>query len=253
MKTISSKFFGNIGKNGNKGNHFLSKMPEGEIKNSFVRPAVIICEKIHGQSPVYNLPNNKEFFIGKDSKNDLCLAGDDVSEVHSKIRPEGDNYVIYDLNSPSGLTVNWGKTLKCKLEHRDRIKIGSHILTFEFLKEENIFEGSEKSKAKHTPSLMVLKFLAKVDNKLEEVSAVVKEINLIGARIEMQKEILHKGNIIEAGISSEKLPLVEVIAQVIWERVQDKDGKLLYDIGLQFLEMDEKSKKRLKDYFGSIS
>lgn len=253
MRTASSKFLDGIVKNGNNGKHFLSGIPEGEVKNSFVRPAVIICEKIRGESPVYNLPNNKDFFMGKDPKNDLCLAGDDVSDVHAKIRPEGDSYVLYDLKSQTGLTVNWEKTSKCKLEHKDRIKIGSHILIFEFTKDENIFEGAENGKTKQTSSPMILKFLAKIDNKLEEVSGIVREINLTGARIEMQKDVIRKGSVIEAGISSEKLPLVEVIAQVIWERVHDKDEKLMYDIGLQFLEMDEKSKNRLKDYFNSIS
>jgi len=70
----------------------------------------------------------------------------------------------------------------------------------------------------------------------------VKDISLDGARIETERE-LQKGSVIEAGISSSELPLIEVIAQVIWGRVKDKDDKILYDIGLQFLEMDEKSRK----------
>jgi pSer/pThr/pTyr-binding forkhead associated (FHA) protein len=253
MKNTPSKFLGSIIKNGTNGNHILANVPQGEIKDSFVRPAVIICEKIHGQSLVYNLPNNKEFVIGQNPENDLCLTGDDVSGVHAKIRPEKDNYMLYDLASKSGLTVNWEKTLKCKLEHKNRIKIGSHTLIFEFVKEEEIFDGVERRKTNRVVAPMTLKLLANVNNKLEEVSGIVKDINLSGARIEIQKEVLRKGDNIEAGISSPELPLVEVIAQVIWERVQDKDGKLLYDIGLQFLEMDEKSRSRLKNYLNKIT
>lgn len=230
------------------GNHILSNVPQGEIKDSLVRPAVLICEKIHGESPVYNLSGNKEFFIGQNPENDLCLTGDDVSGVHAKIRPEEGNYMLYDLASKSGLTLNWTKTLKCKLGHKDRIKIGSHTLIFEFVKEEEVFDRIERIKTNNVRPIITLKFLLNVDNKLEEYSGTVKDINLNGARIEMQKEVLHKGNVIEASISSSELLLVEVIAQVIWERVQDRAGKLLYDIGLQFIEMDEKATSRLKDY-----
>ena len=230
------------------GNHILSNIPQGEIKDSLVRPAVLICEKIHGESSVYNLSGKKEFFIGQNPENDLCLKGDDVSGVHAKIRPEEENYMLYDLASKSGLTLNWAKTLKCKLEHKNRIKIGSHTLIFEFVKEEEVFDRIERIKTDNVRPIITLKFLFNVDNKLEEYSGTVKDINLNGARIEMQKEVLHKGNVIEASISSSELLLVEVIAQVIWERVQDRAGKLLYDIGLQFIEMDEKATSRLKDY-----
>ena len=94
---------------------------------------------------------------------------------------------------------------------------------------------------------MTLNFLVNSDKKLEEYSGTVKEITLDGARIETEKE-LSKGTVIEAGIFSSELSLVEVLAQVIWERVKNKKDKILYDIGIQFLEMDEKSRKRLKDY-----
>jgi pSer/pThr/pTyr-binding forkhead associated (FHA) protein len=235
-------------KNGDNRDSIPRDLPRREVKDGFVvRPAVIICEKIHGESPVYNLPNNKEFFIGQNPENDLCLKGDDVSNVHAKIRPEKENYMIYDLASKSGINVNWEKTLKRRLEHKDRIKIGSYSLIFEFVKEDGNFDGVGIKKTK-TSLPMTLKLLTNVDGKLKEVNGTVKDININGARIEMQKEVLHKGNVIEAGISSLELQLIEVMAQVIWERVSERDGKMLYDIGLQFLEMDEKSRSRLKDY-----
>jgi len=245
MKDIPSKLLSSIMKNGKS---ILRGLPRREVKDSFGRPAVIICEKIQGKSSVYNLPNNNEFFMGRNPENNLCLTGDDISDVHAKIRPEKENYMLYNLASKSGLTVNWGKTLKRRLEHKDKIKIGSYSLIFEFVKENEIFDGVGMKKTKYTSSPMTLKLLAKVNDKLEEVSGTVEDININGARIEMQKEVLHKGNIIEAGISSSELQLIEVIAQVIWERVSERNGKMLYDIGLQFLEMDEKSRNRLKNY-----
>lgn len=177
------------------------------------------------------------------------MEGEDISDIHAKIRPEKDGYMFYNLSSKSEIYVNWEKILKCRLEHKDRIKINSHVLIFEFIKEEEIFfdEIETKKAFRLTSSVITMKFLVNSDNKLEEHDGVVKDISLDGARIETEKE-LQKGSIIEAGISSSGLPLIEVIAQVIWERVKNSDDKILYDVGLQFLEMDETSRNRLKNY-----
>ncbi len=232
-------------KDGTNDNNILADVPQKKVKNNFIRPAVLVCEKNHGNSSVYNLPNNKDFFVGKNPDNDLCLEGDNISHVHAKISPEQDSYVIYDLASESGLTVNWAKKSKCRLEHKDRIKIGSYSLIFEFIKEGRVFR--ERKMGNRTG--MVVKFLVNSENGIKEVSGMVKDISLNSAWIESERE-LQKGKIIEVGISSAQLPIIEAIAQVIWERARDKDGKILYNIGLQFLEMDEKSKNRLKDYLG---
>jgi pSer/pThr/pTyr-binding forkhead associated (FHA) protein len=226
----------------------LEEIPQGKVEDASVPPAFLTRVKSHGESPVYNLPPNREFFIGRNSKNDLCLGGKDVSDVHAKIRPEKENYILYDLMSESGITVNWSKTLKRKLEHRDRIKIGSHVLIFEFAKEEEeVFDGMEIRKTVRIKPLMTINFLVGFKKKLKEYHGVVKDISLDGAQIETEKG-LRKGSIIEAGISSSELPVVEAIAQVIWERMREKGGKILHDVGLQFLEMDEESRKRLRDY-----
>ncbi len=225
----------------------LEKIPYGKIEDSLVPPAVLIHTKVIGEPPVYALPTNREFIIGRNSDNDLCLIGEDISNVHVKIRPEKNDYVLYSLSSVSEVHVNWKRVSKHKLKHRDRIKIGSHILVFEFVKEEEIFDGIERRKTVRVQPVMTVEFLVNSDNKLEEYKGIVKDISLDGARIEIEKG-LHKGTVIEAGISSSELPLIEVIAQVIWERFINKDDKMLYDVGLQFLEMDEKSRKRLKDH-----
>ncbi len=226
----------------------LEKIPHGKVEDALLAPAIVIHMKIHGDSLVYNLPADKEFFIGRNPENDLCLEGEDVSDIHAKIRPEKEGYMLYDLASQGGVHVNWEKILKHKLEYRDRIKIGSHVLIFEFVKEEEeIFDGIEIRKTVRVKPLVTIKFLIDSHNKLEEVSGIVRDVSLDGARIETEKG-LPKGSIIEAGISSSELPLVEVIAQVIWERTNEKDGKRLYDIGIQFLDIDEKSITRLKDY-----
>ena len=230
-----------------KRNHVLEKIPQGEVGNTLVSPAILMYMKTHEEFPVYNLPANREFFIGRNPGNELCLEGEDVSDIHAKIRPEKESYMLYDLASESGVHVNWEKILKHKLEHRDRIKIGSHTLVFEFTKEGEFFDGIERRKTVRIKPLMYIKFLVDSYKKLKESSGIVRDISLDGARIETEGE-LSKGSIIEAGISSSEIPLIEVIAQVIWERTKEKDNKILYDIGIQFLEMDEKSRKILGDY-----
>lgn len=218
------------------------------VKEVSLPPAFLMHTKVHGSSPTYLLPMDREFFIGKNKEMELCLEGEDIDDIHAKVRPEQDGYVLYILTSKSEIHVNWDKVLKRKLEHKDRIKIGSHVLIFQFVKEEEkFFDGIEIRKNFAQRPAMTLKFLVNSDRKLEEYSGIVRDITLDGARIATEKE-LSKGTVIEAGISSSELALVEVLAQVIWERVNDKGDKILYDVGLQFLEMDEKSRKSLKDY-----
>ena len=220
-----------------------------EIKEVSIHPALLIYMKIHGESPTYILSTDREFFIGRSPKNDLCLEGEDISDIHAKIRPEKDNYMLYNLvSSKNEIYVNWEKTLKHKLEHRDMIKIGSHVLVFKFINSEaEIFDGMGTVKQGRSKPVMTIKFLVSSNNKLEEFSGVVRDISFDGARIETERG-LSKGNIIEVGISSVELPVIEVIAEVIWERAEDKGDKILYDVGLQFLEMDKASRKRLIDY-----
>ncbi len=234
----------------------LDKITHGEIKDITARPAIIIHIKAEGESPVYNLPIHREFFIGrdpkffvgKDSRNQLYLEGEGVSDVHAKIRPEKDSYVLYDLASKSGTYVNWEKKLKHKLEHRDRIRIGPHILMFEFIEEgKGSFDGIERRKAVRIKPLITIKFLMMSHDKLKEYHGIVKDISIDGARIEIEQE-MPEGNIIEAGISSSELAFVEFIAQVIWKKIKREDTKILYEMGIQFLKMDEKEREILKNY-----
>jgi len=46
------------------------------------------------------------------------LDGEDIADIHAKIRPEEGGYVIYALSSKGAIYVNWEKVLKRKLEHK---------------------------------------------------------------------------------------------------------------------------------------
>ena len=127
---------------------------------------------------------------------------------------------------------------------------------FEENRKDELFEGIEKRKTVRISPPLTLKFLtyppvserrAGSYNKMEESDAVIKDISLEGARIEVERK-LSKGSVIEAQIYSPELEPIEVIALVVQERVKQDDEKKIYHLGLQFLNMDEESRKRFKEY-----
>jgi hypothetical protein len=68
--------------------------------------------------------------IGRSKDSDVRLADPNVSRRHAEVKQEGTAYWILDLGSTNGLTVNGRKQQRAKLEHDDRITIGSTDLVF---------------------------------------------------------------------------------------------------------------------------
>ncbi|MEK6274408.1 MAG: DUF3662 and FHA domain-containing protein [Actinomycetota bacterium] len=68
--------------------------------------------------------------IGRSKDCDIRLADPNVSRRHAELRQEGTAYWILDLGSTNGLTVNGRRQKRAKLEHDDRITIGSTDLVF---------------------------------------------------------------------------------------------------------------------------
>lgn len=68
--------------------------------------------------------------IGRSKDCDIRLADANVSRRHAELKQEGTAYWILDLGSTNGLTVNGRKQQRAKLEHEDRITIGSTELVF---------------------------------------------------------------------------------------------------------------------------
>ncbi|MFC1850488.1 FHA domain-containing protein [candidate division CSSED10-310 bacterium] len=69
-------------------------------------------------------------YIGRVSGNDVVLNDTSVSSQHAKITWENDNYIISDLESKNGISVN-GKTVTKKvLRNSDKIKIGGTTFRF---------------------------------------------------------------------------------------------------------------------------
>ena len=71
--------------------------------------------------------------IGRSTDCDIRLADPNVSRRHAELRQEGASYWIVDLDSTNGTEVNGRRLRRAKLEHGDRITLGSTELVFEAL------------------------------------------------------------------------------------------------------------------------
>jgi hypothetical protein len=68
--------------------------------------------------------------IGRSKDCDIRVSDPNVSRRHAEVRQEGTTYWIVDLDSTNGTTVNGRRQKRAKLEHDDRITLGSTELVF---------------------------------------------------------------------------------------------------------------------------
>jgi hypothetical protein len=68
--------------------------------------------------------------IGRSKDCDIRVVDPNVSRRHAEIRQEGSAYWVQDLGSTNGTTVNGRRQQRAKLEHEDRITVGSTDLVF---------------------------------------------------------------------------------------------------------------------------
>src|SRR5581483_4715410 len=70
-----------------------------------------------------------EVTIGRDPANQICLNDPLVSRRHCVLRESVNSYVLQDLDSSNGTTINDVPIRTRKLAHGDRIKLGeTHFL-----------------------------------------------------------------------------------------------------------------------------
>ncbi|HSL63264.1 MAG TPA: DUF3662 and FHA domain-containing protein [Gaiellaceae bacterium] len=74
--------------------------------------------------------DKRRVLIGRSRECDIQLADPNVSRRHAELRQEGASYWIVDLDSTNGIEVNGRKLKRSKLEHGDRVTMGSTELLF---------------------------------------------------------------------------------------------------------------------------
>jgi pSer/pThr/pTyr-binding forkhead associated (FHA) protein len=81
--------------------------------------------------------------IGRSEGNDIVIDNLAVSGLHARIDKAQDTYILTDLQSTNGTFVNDKRITSHRLNHKDKIIIGKHLLFFALTKE-------EQTKAKDT-------------------------------------------------------------------------------------------------------
>ncbi len=94
---------------------------------------------VEGRRPgtIYQI-HDGDTTLGRDSSCDILLDDERASSQHAKIKverargaePGEEKFVLYDLASSNGTTINGKPALKEELFDNDRVKIGQSVLVF---------------------------------------------------------------------------------------------------------------------------
>ncbi|NOZ64019.1 MAG: FHA domain-containing protein [Caldiserica bacterium] len=216
----------------------LKDIPKEKVNGVHLPPATIyFIGKNQQKIERRELPQDREFLIGRGAINcDLTIKDKRVSWEHAKIRPEEEGYILYDLASNSGVKVNGRKVLKKKLENGDKIKIGRHTILFECLPK----DAEERRKHLRISVPLECAILSKPD---ESFSGVTRDISLGGVKFEVHIRIPLE-SVLEYQISFDATT-IEGLGVVRWIKPILPDKKR-YLVGMEFLELSEKAKKKLE-------
>jgi pSer/pThr/pTyr-binding forkhead associated (FHA) protein len=69
--------------------------------------------------------------LGRSRQCDVVINDPNVSRRHAEVRREGDSYVLVDLGSTNGLTVNGQEVKRAALADGDQVQLGTTALRFE--------------------------------------------------------------------------------------------------------------------------
>ena len=74
--------------------------------------------------------------IGRNEGNDIAIDNLAVSGLHARIDKTENTYILTDLQSTNGTFVNDQRITSHRLQHKDKIIVGKHLLFFALSKEE---------------------------------------------------------------------------------------------------------------------
>ena len=81
-------------------------------------------------SPYRIALTEEDMLIGREPKCHIPLTISNVSREHAKLRFDGEEYRIVDLNSTNGTFVNNVRVSSCILRNHDQIRIGEAVIVF---------------------------------------------------------------------------------------------------------------------------
>ena len=92
--------------------------------------AALVMRAAQGSSQTYPL-NRELIHIGRHTANDIVVNDRRVSRYHAEIRYERGQFVIYDLGSLNGISVNGALTRQATLRNGDVLAFGDYSFVFE--------------------------------------------------------------------------------------------------------------------------
>jgi FhaA, N-terminal domain/FHA domain len=118
----------------------VAKAPSGLSQTIVFQPPVAapsmpaapadLCGVLVRGERVYRL-DGAVAVLGRSRQCDVVIADPNVSRRHAEVRREGDAYVVVDLDSTNGLTVNGREVKRATLADGDRLQLGTTDLRFE--------------------------------------------------------------------------------------------------------------------------
>jgi hypothetical protein len=95
-----------------------------------VAPASRLCGVLVRGERVYRL-DGQTTVLGRSRQCDVVINDPNVSRRHAEVRREGQGYVVVDLDSTNGITVNDREVKRAALAEGDRLQLGTTSLRFE--------------------------------------------------------------------------------------------------------------------------
>jgi predicted component of type VI protein secretion system len=119
--------------------------------------------------------------IGRNEGNDIVIDNLAVSGVHARIDKTEDTYILTDLQSTNGTFVNDKRITSHRLQHKDKIIVGKHLLFFALTKEEQAkVKDTELDKTMILDTVKQKDLLAKqAEKKGIEIRSKKKKIGVI--------------------------------------------------------------------------
>jgi hypothetical protein len=104
--------------------------PAAGAPSGALRAPARLCGVLVRGERVYRL-DAPATVLGRSRQCDVVLNDPNVSRRHAEVRREGDDYVLVDLDSTNGLTVNGQEVKRAALTDGDQVQLGTTGLRFE--------------------------------------------------------------------------------------------------------------------------